>query len=290
MLFPHHLSESDKVVSALVRKSHDAPMDFHKTVNWALGADRSRPGKKFETVWGYGSPYWDALTDEQRIEVSWLETARDVSVFINLEKILPELLGSYTKRYYESLAPEVEEYLMIFAKEEIMHILTFRRYLAAAGLRQHPPIKYFYDLADVLRESPPEVGLIFTLLIEWCAEEKAIQGSQHDEVDALTREMYWAHHMDEARHIAFGRHVAERYFERTPAAQTAELRGKLKEMVLRIMHAVPDIAPYASFALPIDLADDEAVNAVRQTPHYQSQIEDRYGSILKWCGKVGIMA
>lgn len=289
MLHSHNLTEPDTLVSALVNKSHHAPMDYHNTVHWDRGVDRSKPGKKFETVWGYGSPYWDALTEAQKIELSWLETARDVSVFINLEKILPELLGSYAKRYYETLAPEIEEYLMIFAKEEIMHILTFRRFLALAGLRQHPPIKYFYDLADVLRDKPPEVGLIFTLLIEWCAEEKVIQGSQNDEVDPLTREMYWAHHVDEARHIAFGRHIGERYFQRTPPEKTAQLRGELKEMVHRIMHAVPDVAPYVSFQLPIDLGDAAATDQIRRTPHYQSQIEERYGDVLRWCRKVGIM-
>jgi len=70
----------------------------------------------------------------------------------------------------------------------------------------------------------PVAGIIATLLLEWVAELSAMFVSQDDVVDPLTREMFHQHHLEEARHIAFGRWVGESFFEHAPDDQATQMR------------------------------------------------------------------
>ncbi len=281
-------TENSKLFSSLIKKSLKDPMDYHNTINWSLGFDKSKPSKRFDQVWLYHSPVWNDLTEEQKIELTWLETARDISMFINLEHLIPELYAGFLRNQPERMTDEVYKYLMIFSREELMHILTFNRYLEESHLPKHPKMDYFYKLADQLQGLRPETGITFTLLIEWLAENKAMISSQSEEVDPLTAELWHAHHEEEIRHIAFGKKIAETYFEHAPEEELSVVREQLAEMVRRIVHATPIVEDYASFALPESTRSDEFSNLVRASTGYKEMIEGRYHDIFDWCESLGI--
>lgn len=281
-------SDITKSVKQLIAKSLRSPLDYHDSVPWDLGCDKTKPAKRFDQVWLYNSHVWSTLTEEQKIELTWLEVARDVSMFINLETLIPQLFMTYVNTHGARMSPEIHEYMMVFSREELLHIMMFNRYLNLAGLEKHAKNHYFYKLVDSLLTTTPEVGIVFTLLIEWLAENKVMQSTQSDEVDPVTRAMSRAHHIDEIRHLHFGKTIGETWFARTPPEATAEIRAKLREMVMNIVHAVPAIQPYTSFALPCDLADPALIAEVRSADNYKRVVEGRYAEIFAWCRLIGV--
>ncbi|WP_435106880.1 hypothetical protein [Arhodomonas sp. AD133] len=70
---------SHKKVQSLINASHRKLLHLETVVDWSRGVDFSKPPKIEEAGWLYGTSYWDGMTAEQKNEVLWLETARDVS-------------------------------------------------------------------------------------------------------------------------------------------------------------------------------------------------------------------
>jgi hypothetical protein len=243
-----------------------------------------------EHCWIYGTPQFDALTDAQRHEVLWLENARDVSMFILLEQTLPPLYMGYLNAHPGALAPDVHEYLMIFSKEEIVHTLMFRRYMKMAQLPLYGPPDGLHEMLTVqLPKMHPVAGIIATLLLEWVAELSAMYVSQDDVVDPLTRRMFHEHHLEEARHIAFGRWVGESFFEHAPATSAAQMRQMMRGLMDRLVPQFtynPEIARHTSFAFPIACDDQAAIDAVRNSEASRLLNEKRFAPLFAWLRKV----
>src|SRR5262249_14242234 len=118
----------------LIEKSYDDYLDVNRSLDWQWGVDRARAPKRPECCWLYHTPEWHALSEAQRLDLLWKENARDVGTFIWLEQTLPPVYVGYVNTHGDRMPPAVREYMMIFAKEEIVHTLMFRRYVELAGL------------------------------------------------------------------------------------------------------------------------------------------------------------
>ncbi len=279
-------------VKKLSKTSHDNVMDFKTVLPWDNGVDKSLYPKQPDHLWIYGTPYCDALTDEQRLELAWLETARDISMFIWLEQTIPVLYMGYITQYGDQLNKETTEYLMIFSKEEIVHTMTFKRFMKIANLDMwHPPVGLYDLLTKTLPKMSPPVGILFTLLIEWVAELGAMHTSQKDNIEPMTRQLFKAHHFDEARHIAFGRWISEAFIENAPAEQVAQVRAMSKEIIPKLINMFtynPEIPRHTSFDFPIASDDQEKINEIWNSENNQRINSERFTEFYSWIDKLGL--
>jgi hypothetical protein len=287
------LSESRKnKVAKLLATSHAKPMDLETVLPWKDGIDKSIFPKELHHSWIYGTPYYEQLTDEQKLELSWVETGRDISMFIWLEQTLPVLYMGYINRYYDQLDEGTIEYLMVFSKEELVHTLTFKRFMAMAELELwKPPVDLFELLTVTLPKMKPEVGVLFTLLVEWVAESSAMHTSQGPDINPMSRQLFKAHHFDEARHIAFGRWISECYFENAPLEEAQEIRNMAKKIIPKLINLFtynPEIADRTSFEFPIGKHEQDKIETVFASQSNASINEERFSEFFSWIDKLGL--
>ncbi len=286
-------AKNSQAVMKLIATSHERPMDLKTVLPWNQGMDTKLPPKEPEQCWIYGTPHYEALTAEQRHELLWKETARDVSMFITLEQTLPPLYLGYINRYGGSISSEVYEYMMIFSKEEIVHTLVFQRYMGLAGLKLFTPPDGLHDLlVKQLPEMRPVAGILCTLVIEWIAELAAMHGTQSAKIEPFTREMFYQHHVDESRHIGFGRWVGESYFETAPEREAQEMRKLLQGVMARLIPQFtynPEIVGHTSFRFPIAREDSAQIQAVRTSAANTALNEKRFGPLFSWLRKLEVM-
>jgi hypothetical protein len=277
----------------LIESSHARPMDFNTVLPWERAVDRARLPKPVEQCWIYGTPYYDMLAPEQRHELLWKETARDVSMFITLEQTIPPLYIGYINQYQGELTPEVYEYLMLFSKEEIVHTLVFQHYMKLGNLPQFAPPDGLHDLlAKQLPAMHPVAGIICTLLIEWLAELAAMYASQGEDIEPMTRSLFYQHHLDESRHIAFGRWIAESYFEKSPQEDAARMKQLMRGVLARLVPQFtynPEIARHTSYVFPIKCADQDAIEAVRKSAANTALNEMRFAPMFNWLRKLEVV-
>jgi hypothetical protein len=213
-------------------------------------------------------------------------------MFIHLEHFLPFLYGGYLNDYKDDLDPKVYEYLMLFAREELTHILAFRRYMALAGLPLFGPPATWSPFTKALPSMRPEAGILATLIIEWMAELAAMHGTQAAEIEPLTRRLFRAHHTEEIRHITFAKAIGAGFFESAGEAELAQVRGFLRGVISGLLAAFtynPEIASHTSFAFPVASADEAAIAAVRGSDANRRLNETRFAELFDWCRKFGVM-
>lgn len=289
------ISESRKSkVQKLSKVSHHRTMDHATVLPWDQLIDRNQYPKNPEHLWINGTRYCEGLTEEQKLELAWLETSRDISMFIWLEQTLPPLYMGYITKFHDRIAPELQEYLMVFSKEEIVHTLTFKRFMKQAGLPQwNPPLGLYELLTETLPRMEPAVGVLFTLLLEWVAELGAMHTSQGEDIEPMTRTMFHAHHHDEARHIAFGRWISESFFETATPQAAAEVRMMSKKIIPALIDMFtynPEIANHTSFEFPIRADDFAKIEEVWRSEHNGRINTERFSKLYAWVDKLGLRA
>lgn len=290
---PFHASPANlKTIGSLVNSSNRGAMEVDTVLPWVTGPNRAMAPKRAEHSWIYGTSHWDVLTPEQRHELLWLETGRDVTAFIKLERFLPVLYVGLINRYRDALPTEIYDYMLIFSKEEIVHTLMFQRFMKAGGLPMiqdsESPYKSFIEN---LNNIPPIYGVMFTLVVEWAAELNAVLCTQYDGCEPFTKQMFREHHLEEVRHIAFGRKLVEDYVAQ---ASTVE-RAKFKEVFRPIADAVYTeitynrlICNFTSFPFPVGAEDRDAIAAVRQSAHNQQINKLKFEEMESWLVEIGV--
>jgi hypothetical protein len=281
--------EKTRKLTNLIEKSHESHMDLNDVLDWARGADRSIMPKRADHSWIYGTPYWDALTEEQRVELLWLEVAMTASMFIWLEEGLSPLFIGLLHRNRKQMPAPIYEYMMVFCKEELVHTQMFRRFLKLAKLPvyERPEVMGFIDK---LVEMHPVAGVLCTYLAEGIAEETAMR-QDGPGIDPLAHQLFFEHHREELRHLAFGRWICESFF----AEVGAQTKGQIGFLVRAFMSTNvplftynPEISRYLSFDIGIDPNDAETIDRIRRSPNNERLNNERYGPTLEWIKQLGL--
>jgi hypothetical protein len=276
-------------LQALIASSHESHMDLNSVLPWSKGIDRSIAPKRADHCSIYGTRHWDALTEEQRLEVLWQENAQAASQFIWLEEALGPLFIRLLHKHHGRVPDPIREYMMIFSKEEIVHTQMFRRYLKLAGLPVYgsPEIQYFLEK---LVDYPPVVAILCVYLGEAIAEE-AVMRQDGPGIEPLSKQLFMEHHKEEARHLAFGRWICESYFDKAPAEAKAKIgflvRAFMSSLVPEFTYS-EEISEHLKFDIGIAPDDKEEIQRVRLSPNNRRLNQERWGGLLSWIKRLGL--
>lgn len=280
-----------KLYGTLVSTSNRSSLEVDIALPWANGIDKAVLPKRAEHSWIYGTRYWDMLTDEQKHELLWLENGRDVTAFIKLERYLPILYVGYILKYRDELPKEIYDYLLIFSKEEIVHTMMFKRYMKLAQLPMiMDPESPFKAFLAVVGDMKPVFGIFFTLVLEWAAELNAVHLSQYEGCEPLTKRMFREHHVEEVRHIAFGKRIVEDFFEQGDPEEVARIREQFKPIVQGVYDEITFnrmMEDFTSFKFPVSKDDKEAIQEIRTSEHNRKLNAVRFKDLNDWLAKLG---
>jgi len=284
-------AERTKQLENLIAISHDNHMELNSVLDWGRGVDRTLPPKRADHSAIYGTPYWEALSESQRLEVLWQAVAQAASQFIWLEESLAPTFIRMLHKNHGRIPEPIREYMMVFCKEEIVHTQMFRRYLKLANLPLYSGVE-IQSLIEDLAHMHPIAGVLCVYLGEAVAEEAVIR-QEGPGIDPLTRQLFWEHHKEEARHLAFGRWICEAYFE-TASPSTRQkvsllVRSFMSSLVPEFTYSA-EVSKYLSFDIGIDPNDAEEIQRVRMLPHNRRLAQERWGGLLAWIKRLGLVS
>lgn len=283
-----HIPVSNETLShvhTLLKKSYDKPLEFRTAIPWDMRPDLSKPAKALSQLWTYGTPFHELLTEEQRIELSWLEIARDVSWLIQLKEQISPLFMGYLNKYGRALRPEVKEYLLVQAKEEIVHALVLKRYLTMANM---PTFRRFPALARVsalLPEMHPCIVIAINLVLTWVIDASTVYATQTTGVDVITREVFKVHHADKVRHLDFARRLVEDHFSESSRAHRQRVRLVLNWVIPEMFDShrfSPEIAAHTCFDFPVNTERQDMVWAIQKSAHNELLDQERFRELHSW--------
>ena len=189
-----------RLLNGSVRRSYDPEV----AIDWDAPLEEGKYFLPKEVLSLYGTPYWDELTEEQRIALSREEMANILSVGLWFENILNRGLLLHLLR--EDPTSPFAHYVLTEMGDECRHMTMFSKVIARAGARP-----YGMGLTDrVLAALLPHalhgsllwVGALIGEEI-FDAQQRRIMGAP--ELQPIVAQLMRIHVTEEARHIRFAR-------------------------------------------------------------------------------------
>lgn len=240
------------LVEKLVMASKKKVVDPDTDVPWTDAIDPDAWYQAPEYISLYGTPVYDALPEPQRKKLAFHEAVNFFSLNINGERALMQGLA---KRLYRVRTVETTPYIHHFLDEENRHSMYFGRFCMDYAGRVYPDKKI--ETANDM--SPEEDDLFFfvkVMIFEELADAYNVaQGwALGDTLHPVARAINKLHHIDEARHLIFGREVAKILSKSCLAKWTPERAAEMRAYFEGYLHATwreyynPDVYKDAGIA------------------------------------------
>ena len=217
------METSSDLAVRLTRASRKKFWNVYNAFSWpeALVADAWYMPPDLMSI--YGTAAYDALDDGQRRRLSLYELGNFFSLVLQGER--PLVQGLVHRLYSKSNTPQITEYLHHFVDEENKHMVMFGEFCNRYVGKVYPEKKI--SLPRAYAKGEEEVAFFCkVMVVEELGDFYNLEIEKDECVDPLVRELNRVHHIDEARHLAFGRSYLSEVFERfRPGWSDAELAG-----------------------------------------------------------------
>jgi P-aminobenzoate N-oxygenase AurF len=200
MTAPTHEEFSERLLKGSVKKSYAPVVD----IDWDAPLD---PDKFFlppKTVSLYGTPLWNNMTREQRIELSRQELVNTLSAGIWFENILNQAL--LRKMMHQDPTASATHYELTELGDETRHMVMFGKAIDRVGAKPVRPKLYQRLIINALPFTfQGSLLWVAALIGEEIFDSLQRQMMDDDELQPMVQRLMRIHVTEEARHIQFAR-------------------------------------------------------------------------------------
>ena len=250
------ISNLERVAQKLVQLSRADAYDPYAELEWPAAIDGLWMAPDLMSV--HGTPLADDLDERTYLDLNKWECASFFSLNVNG---IRDLLVALTRRLHTPGFEFVSEYMHCFIAEENEHMWYFAKFCNDYAGK-------IYDDRAVAAEDVPEQDidsfLIFAraLIFEELVDIYNRKMSADERLHPFARQINRLHHLDEVRHIAYGRLYVELAFkqlqEKYPESRLAEVREAVDRFIrLCIVRLYPaEVYRDAGLERPVRLRKD----------------------------------
>jgi hypothetical protein len=266
-----------KTLSAVSEEQFIDPGNFE----WPAEVDPDAWYFTPELISLYGSGVWDSLDERQRKRLSLCEAVNFFSLNIHGEKYL---ISEISRRLYGGEESELSRYLLHFVDEEARHMMYFSGFCRRYAQKTYP------DHTMHNADSGDEELDMFLLFARINVFEEIVDFynrtmAKDERLAPVVREINRIHHVEELRHLNFGRNFLRHCLDRHVDDWGDERRREFREHVSSYLafvwkqyynpHAYEDAGIEDAFDVWRAAAD--AVGAVR----HRKKVNNRRLSYLR---------
>lgn len=224
------MESASELAVRLTRASRKKFWDVYNHFTWPEALVEGAWLMPPELISIYGTAAWDALDEAQRKRLSLYEIGNFFSLVLQGER--PLVQGLVDRLYSKKNSKEITEYLHHFVDEENKHMVMFGEFCNRYVGKVYPEKKIV--LPREYAKGEEEVAFFCkVMVVEELGDYYNLAIEKDERVDPFVRDLNRMHHVDEARHLAFGRTYLVELFERYRAGwsdeQLASFQGWLVE-------------------------------------------------------------
>ena len=182
----------------------------------------------------YGTPVWDAMDDAQRKRLSLHEVCNLFSLVLQGERLLVQ--GLAHRLYQSSNDKHITEYLHHFLDEENKHMVMFGEFCNRYIGKVYPEKKIALP-REFAKGEEEVVFFCLAMVVEELGDYYNVVIEKDERCDPLVREINRMHHVDEARHLAFGRLYLAELFQQHSARWTPEQLAGFRQWLVDYLRA-----------------------------------------------------
>jgi hypothetical protein len=271
---------AERLLRSTAARSYDPELD----VDWSAPLAEGKGFLLEHRSTLYGTPLWDQLSQEQRLELGKHEAASIAGTGIWLECILMRMLARLT--YDGDPASRHVRYAFAEMAEECRHSTMFAMMIERMGTPVYRPDGIIHTLGKILpaiAHGPAMWGAI--LIGEELTDRYQREMVGSEAIQPLMRMVNRIHIMEEARHIGFARAELARSAARLSRAQRAYHREVLAHTGYLVARNLikPDV--YRS----VGLDPRQARQVALANPCHQETIRFGGEKIMAFLGEHGLV-
>jgi hypothetical protein len=278
------VADREKTAERLLNSSADKFYDPEVDIDWSAPLAEGKFYLPEHRCSLYGTPTWDRMSEDRRIELSKHELASIASVGLWFEILLMQML---LKEVYKSDPTTMHaQYALTEIADECRHSTMFARMVERIGCPPYGPRNHVYQLGKLL----PVIGYGPAMYASILVAEEVLDRLQReamtdDTVQPLVRMVNRIHVLEEARHVRFAREEVVRGMEKISKAELPYQRWVLATTSMFITRSIVNPQAYAAVGLDVAQAHREAVG----NPHFQATIRWAGERIMKFLDEVGLI-
>ena len=252
-----------RLLRSTAKQSYDPEVDIDWDAPLVEGAWFMQP----ERLSLYGTPMWDAMSPEQRVELSRHEIASIASVGLWFEIILMQMM--VRELYDQDPRSERTQYALTEVGDETRHSVMFGRAIARCGVPAYGPTPHINRLGRGFKTVASGVSAYASILVaEEILDRWQREMMKDERVQPLTRMVSRIHVLEEARHMTFAREEVERTVPRLSRQQLAWHRMMTAQTAFMVARTLVNPQVYVA----VGLDPREAKRAAFSNPHYQETL------------------
>lgn len=278
-------ADREKTARRLLRSATDKFYDPDVDIDWSAPIPDDKRYLPEHRVSLYGTPLWERMTPEQRIELGKHESVSIASNGIWFEVLLMQLL---LKEVYRGDPTSAHvQYMLTEIADECRHSTMFAKAIARYGAPAYGPRPWAKQLARVLPLIAFGPSAYSSILVgEEIPDRMQRENLADESIQPLTRMVNRIHVLEESRHVSFARQEIARGMAKATMPQRAYHRFLTALVAFVIVGELINPAAYAA----VGLDPREARRQARNNPHHREAIRqwgERAVSFLDGAGLIG---
>lgn len=212
---PDRAPDAETTAARLLRSSEKLTLDPDSDIRWQ---EREPDGQAQwfappELLTLHGTPLWDRMSHEQRVELSRHEMCSIAATGIWFEVILLRMLGRHV--YDSDMLSEHCAYALTEVADECRHSQMFARMIRELGVEFHAPSSRTHELGRLMATPVMDdaVAMGGTLYVEAVLDRMQRATMDDERVVPLVRDVSRVHVIDEARHMRLAATMLQREVE-----------------------------------------------------------------------------
>jgi hypothetical protein len=174
------MDDRDKTATRLLGSSAKNSFDPLLDVDWDAPVAEGLAYMPLERVSLYGTPLWDRMSEEQRIELSKQELASIAGTGLWFEIILIQMLTRYV--YHQDPQAPHTHYALTEIGDETRHVIMFAKAIDRLGCPTYRPRRYIHHLARLYKARARGPALFAPVLVAEEVTDRLQRETMNDEM------------------------------------------------------------------------------------------------------------
>jgi hypothetical protein len=255
---------AERLLKSSARHSYDPEVD----IDWDAPVPADKWGMQPERMSLYGTPLWDRLSEEQRMELSKHEVASIASVGLWFEILLMQMM--LRDLYDDDPTGAHMHYALTEVADECRHSTMFGKSIAHLGVPAYGPPPRIHRLGRLFNAVVRGPSAYASILVA----EEVLDTWQRDlmkdeRVQPVTRMVARIHVLEEARHMTFARDEVKQQLAGLSRRQLAWHQTVTAQTCYMVARALVNPQIYRS----VGIDPREGRRAALGNPHYRETMQ-----------------
>ncbi|WP_371477400.1 diiron oxygenase [Kitasatospora sp. NBC_00315] len=279
---PDQAPGRERTARRLLASSAKLSFDPLKDVDWSAEPEPGRYYAPPRRLSLYGTPQWERMTEDQRVELSKHEVASIASVGIWFEEILMQMLLRHA--FDRDPTTAHVQYALTEIADECRHSVMFARMISWMGVPAYGPGRRAHELGRIFKAvSTHSQTFGGTMYVEEILDAFQREAMADESLQTLTRQVSRIHVIEESRHISYAREELQR-------RRLGPIRRRWEQLAIGVIiyySTVSLINPRLYAAVGVDPA--EGRRAARANPHWRATKRDMAAKTLEVLDGAGLI-